>query len=147
MNDWRLSEEQVSAMYASFWRYLDLFVHRHGSIPTGALLMVVTIILLERVDYHPTITELAEITRLPKSTLSRYVSVQLNNGFIEEVIDPEDRRRRLLRVTDKAKQEMEWNEDQFREITVKGTKMFRDHQFSENGASDLKKLLVDDELD
>jgi DNA-binding MarR family transcriptional regulator len=106
----------LTDVYMMFWRLVQLAVHRYGSHPTGELLIVLTIVLLDRVGYHPTVTELAEIANLPKSSVSRYVSTEMHNGFLEEVIDPRDRRRRLLRPTEKAREEQKWHREQVREI-------------------------------
>ena len=73
--------------------------------------------ILDRVDYHPTVGELAEIVRLPKSTVSRYVSAEMHAGFLEEIIDPDDRRRRRLHLTPMAKEEGSWHREQIRQIT------------------------------
>lgn len=101
--------------YALVWRWLNLSVHRYGSTPTGQTLTVLTIVLLADLGYHPTVTELAEITGLPKSTISRYVSFEMSAGFLEEYIDRSDRRRRMLRPTTKAETEREWHRGQIRE--------------------------------
>jgi hypothetical protein len=42
----------------------------------------------------------------PKSSISRYVSDQMAKGFLEEYIDPQDRRRRRLRPTKAARREL-----------------------------------------
>ncbi len=116
MNDDNSSELKLDDVYVMFWRLVQLAVHRYGSHPTGELLIVLTIVLLDQAGYHPTVTELAEITKLPKSSVSRYVSTEMSAGFLEEAIDPRDRRRRLLRPTDKARAELIWHREQVREI-------------------------------
>jgi hypothetical protein len=85
-------DPEIDIPYAVVWRWLNLSVHRYGSTPTGQTLAVLTIVLLSDLGYHPTVTELAEITGLPKSTISRYVSFEMSAGFLEEYIDPADRR-------------------------------------------------------
>ena len=94
MSEWKRADLESAEIYIMFWRFMEMVVHRYGSAPTGALLTVLTLSLLDQVDYHPTVGELARILRLPKSTVSRYVSTEMNDGYIEEIIDPEDRRRR-----------------------------------------------------
>ena len=116
MNDQIKNHVELGDAYVMFWRFVQLAVHRYGSHPTGELLVVLTIVLLDHADYNPTVTELAEITGLPKSSVSRYVSTEMGIGFLEEVIDPRDRRRRLLRPTEKARQEQEWHRGQVRDI-------------------------------
>ncbi len=95
----------VAISYAIVWRWLLLSVQRYGSLPTGELLAVLTIVVLDRAGYHPTVTDLADITGMPKSSISRYVSDQMSQGFVEEYIDAEDRRRRRLRPTKAAREE------------------------------------------
>lgn len=105
-------DKDVAIPYAVVWQWLHLSVHRYGSVPTGELLTIVTIVVLDQADYHPTVTDLADITGLPKSSISRYVSDQMSHGFLEEYIDPEDRRRRRLRPTPAAVTELDkhWND-------------------------------------
>ena len=97
----------VAIAYSVVWRWLLLSVHRYGSMPTGEIVAVLTIVLLDRYGYHPTVTEVAEITGMPKSSISRYVSDQMAKGFLEEYIDPQDRRRRRLRPTRAARRELQ----------------------------------------
>lgn len=116
MNNENSPELELSDVYTMFWRLVQMSVHRYGSHPTGELLVVLTIMLLDQVGYNPTVTELAEITNLPKSSVSRYVSTEMSTGFLEEIIDARDRRRRLLRPTEKAREEQKWHREQVREI-------------------------------
>jgi DNA-binding MarR family transcriptional regulator len=102
--------------YLLVWRFLHLSVHRVGSMPSGQLLVVFTIIILSDLGYYPTVTEIAEITGLPKSSVSRYVSGELYLGFIEEIIDSSDRRRRRLRPTAAAEKEKAYHATQLAEI-------------------------------
>ena len=102
--------------YLLVWRFLHLSVHRVGSMPSGQLLVVFTIIILSDLGYYPTVTELAEITGLPKSSVSRYVSGEMRLGFVEEIIDPSDRRRRRLRPTEAAMKERSVHRTQITEI-------------------------------
>ena len=98
--------ETIATVYAVVWRWLLMSVSRYGSLPSGELLIVVTLIVMDRAGYHPTVTELSDITGMPKSSISRYVSDQMSDGFLEEYIDAKDRRRRRLRPTEAARQEM-----------------------------------------
>jgi len=116
MNDQIESDLEISDIYTMFWRLVQMSVHRYGSHPTGELLIVLTIMLLDQVGYNPTVTELADITNLPKSSVSRYVSTEMSTGFLEEIIDARDRRRRLLRPTEKAREEQKWHRDQVNDI-------------------------------
>ena len=142
MAKWEPTEADDGVIYAVFWRLLELAVHRYGSYPTGQLLTVMTIILLDSADYHPTVGELARITRLPKSTVSRYVSAEMNNGYIEEIIDPEDRRRRRLHPTAQAREEQNWHRAKVREIAVHTRDVLQGKGRGENHARELSQLLL-----
>jgi DNA-binding MarR family transcriptional regulator len=96
------------ALFAALWRFLQLTVHRYNSGLTGEVLVVMTIVILDRADRHPTVSELATITGLPKSNVSRYVSNQLEVGHLSEVIDSQDRRVRRLYPTEEGKKERAW---------------------------------------
>ena len=133
MSEWKLTGEQLGSVYVAFWRLIDMTVHRYGSHPTGQLYVVLTIMMLNRVDFHPTVGELAEIVRLPKSTVSRYVSAEMNAGFLEEVIDPDDRRRRRLHLTPLGKEEGHWHREQIRQITEMSSKAFNKSDFAVKG--------------
>ncbi len=95
-------------LFAALWRFVQLTVHRYNSGPTGEVLVVMTIVILDRADHHPTISELASITGLPKTNVSRYVSNQLEVGHLSEVIDSQDRRVRRLYPTEEGKKERAW---------------------------------------
>jgi len=143
MNDWTPTRDDVGTIYAAFWRIVDLCVHRYGSVPSGHMLVAFTIILLDRTDYHPTVGELADLTRLPKSTVSRYVATDMNAGLLKEVIDPDDRRRRHIHPTRKAKEEQQWLEDNTRIVSKLSARALRGEGASENPAEDLKRILLD----
>ena len=105
-------DPELSIPYALVWRWMLQSVNRYGSIPTGELLIVLTIVVLDQGGYHATVTDLADITGLPKSSISRYVSDQMSKGFLEEYIDDQDRRRRRLRPSQAAVRELDenWNQ-------------------------------------
>jgi DNA-binding MarR family transcriptional regulator len=108
MNTASVLDEESVLPYAFIWRFLHLTQTRYGSAPVGEVLVVLTIMLLDDQGYHPTVTDLADVTGLPKSSVSRYVSAEMSAGFLEEYIDPEDRRRRRLRPTAKGQKERRW---------------------------------------
>ena len=99
---------QDDELFAVLWRFLQLTVHRYNSGLTGEVLVVMTIIILARGGRNPTVGELASITGLPKSNVSRYVSNQLAAGHLTEIIDPQDRRRRTLWPTKAGIKEQNW---------------------------------------
>ena len=118
---WSLSKQrgadlEVGSIYATFWRMVYMSVHRYDSNPTGELLVVLTILLLNNAGYNPTIRDLIKITGLKPSNVSRYMSRQIKEGFLEEVVDPEDRRRRRLCMTAKGKKEEAWHHKQTLEM-------------------------------
>lgn len=65
-------------------------------------LNVMTLCFLE----HDPVTqsEIVDITGLSKTTVSRYVLNWLNYGWLSELVDPKDRRRRPLSLTEYAKE-------------------------------------------
>ena len=99
---------QSDELFATLWRFLQLTVHRYNSGLTSEVLVVLTIVILDRADRHPTVSELASITGLPKVNISRYVSNQLEVGHLSEVIDSQDRRVRRLYPTEEGKKERAW---------------------------------------
>jgi DNA-binding MarR family transcriptional regulator len=141
MNDTILDNPELSDVYVMFWRLVQLAVHRYGSHPTGELLIVLTIVLLDQAGYNPTVTELADITNLPKSSVSRYVSTEMSAGYLEEVIDPRDRRRRLLRPTKLAIDEQKWHREQVSEIAARQRAALSGPGQSADPGVDLKSLL------
>jgi DNA-binding MarR family transcriptional regulator len=143
MNDKNSENAELSDVYVMFWRLVQLAVHRYGSHPTGELLIVLTIVLLDQAGYNPTVTELADITNLPKSSVSRYVSTEMSAGFLEEVIDPRDRRRRLLRPTKRALDEQQWHREQVLAIAARQREALEGLGKSANPGADLKALLHD----
>jgi DNA-binding MarR family transcriptional regulator len=72
--------------------------------------------MLNKLGHDPTVNDLAEMTNLAKSNVSRYVSGQMAKGVLEEYIDSSDRRRRKLRASPKAGPELMWFEKHVREI-------------------------------
>ncbi len=142
MREWKPTDAEIAEIYTMFWRFVEMVVHRYGSSPTGSLLTVLTVSLLDQVDYHPTIGELAKITRLPKSTVSRYVSTEMNLGYLEEIIDPEDRRRRRLHTTEKARSEREWVKKRIIEIAEVSATLFSGNGIDKHPAEELKKILL-----
>ena len=99
-----------------FWRILQLMMARYGSVPLGQLLVGMTATVLNELGHAPTVTELCEATGLPKSSISRYISAQMEQGVIRESIDPRDRRRRMLEQTDDGKAERRWQIKHMRKI-------------------------------
>ncbi len=107
---------QDDELFAALWKFLQLSVHRYGSGLTGEVLVVMTIVILDRGDRHPTVSELASITGLPKSNVSRYGSRQLEVGHLTEVIDSQDRRVRRLYPTEEGRKEQKWISQQVSDV-------------------------------
>lgn len=98
------------------WRFLQLFMARYGSVPLGQLLVGMTATVLNELGRSPTVTELCEATGLPKSSISRYISAQMEQSIVYESIDPQDRRRRMLAMTEEGRAERKWQIRQMRRI-------------------------------
>ena len=109
-------DPEIAIPFALIWGWLHLANHRYGTMPSGQMQVALTLVLFNALGYHPTITELAEITGLAKSNVSRYVGRQMESGFLEEYIDQADRRRRKLRPTAKAGPELEWQQQRLIKI-------------------------------
>jgi len=142
VGEWKATDDQIVEIYAMFWRLMDMSVSRWGSFPAGQFLLVLTIMLLDTVDYFPTVGELAEIMRLPKSTVSRYIAFQIDRGWLEEIIDPDDRRRRRLHLTSKARIEQTRHRQEVREIAEASKQAFHGEGDSADPVADLKNLLL-----
>ena len=99
-----------------FWRVMHMYMHRYGSIPLGQMLVELTTIVLNELGRPPTVTDLCETTGLPKSSISRYISAQMSQQMVEELIDPNDRRRRKLVLTEKGRAERAWQIKEIRKI-------------------------------
>lgn len=106
----------AEAQQVIFWRMLQVLMARYGSVPLGQLLVGMTATVLNEMGRAPTVTELCEATGLPKSSISRYISAQMDQGVLFETIDPQDRRRRMLDQTDAGKAERRWQIRQMRKI-------------------------------
>ena len=106
----------AEAQMVIFWRIMHMYMARYGSIPLGQMLVELTTVVLNELGRPPTVTDLCDATGLPKSSISRYISAQMTQGLISEVIDPTDRRRRNLVLTDKGKEERKWQVKHVRKI-------------------------------
>ena len=91
-----------------FWRILHLTTVAWGNYPAGQLLVALTMAFLHNRGMNPTVTDLCKATGLPKATVSRYVSWQLSQNLAREVIDPNDRRRRVLIRTEQGQKAWDW---------------------------------------
>lgn len=105
-----------SGQMAVFWRIMHLLISRYGNQPMGQALVVLTMVYLNDRGMPPTMTQLCEATGLPKASVSRYVSSQIEAGLVKEKIDPKDRRRRLLAQTKKGRAEWCWQVEQMDRI-------------------------------
>ncbi len=82
----------------------------------GQALTGMTATILNEMGHAPTVSELCAATGLPKSSISRYISAQMEQGIVREAIDPKDRRRRMLLPTEAGKQERAWQIAQMQQI-------------------------------
>lgn len=92
--------------YSLVWGWLHIANQRFEPMSTGQMLTAMTIIMLHDLGYEPTVSDLTRLTRMPKSSVSRYVSREMELGFLEEYVDPADRRQRRLRATSDAQPEL-----------------------------------------
>ena len=113
LDGWTSSPE---AQMVIFWRIMHLYMSRYGSIPIGQMLVELTTVVLNELGRPPTVTDLCDATGLPKSSISRYISTQMKAEMVAEVIDPQDRRRRKLVLTEKGKDERRWQVKHVRKI-------------------------------
>jgi len=101
---------------AVFWRILHLTTVVWGNYPAGQLLVALTLTFLHNRGMNPTLSDLCKATGLPKATVSRYVSWQLSQGLAKEVIDPNDRRRRVLMRTEQGQKGWEWQVEKVNQL-------------------------------
>jgi DNA-binding MarR family transcriptional regulator len=113
LEGWTSSPE---AQMVIFWRIMHLYMSRYGSIPIGQMLVELTTVVLNELGRPPTVTDLCDATGLPKSSISRYISTQMKADMVAEVIDPQDRRRRKLVLTENGKDERRWQVKHVRKI-------------------------------
>jgi DNA-binding MarR family transcriptional regulator len=85
-----------------------MMTSNYGGLPTGQIVIALTIDILHRNDYSPTAMELCKATGLPSTNVTRYVNWLLDKGYLEEAIDPIDRRLRRLIQTKMGAAEMGW---------------------------------------
>ena len=136
-----ITEVQELGVYTIVWQLIEIMVSRYGSFPTGHLLTVLTLVLLDRADYHPTVGELADITGLTKSTVSRYVSIDMKTGFIEEVVDPDDRRQRRLHPTQQSRDEQAWQLKKIFAVLESNNQVYSSLGKAADPVADLKAIL------
>ena len=137
------ADSDGGSIYATFWRMVYMSVHRHDSSPTGELLTVMTLALLGEAGHRATVSELVELTGLPKSSVARYISRQIKKGFISEVVDSEDRRRRKLTPTEKGRQEEQRIRKHVQEVARLTGTALRGKGESRDPVADLKKILLE----
>jgi DNA-binding MarR family transcriptional regulator len=92
--------------YSLVWGWLHFANKRFDPMSSGQMLTAMTIIMLHDLGYEPTVSDLTRLTGMPKSSVSRYVSREMELGFLEEYVDQADRRQRRLRATAAARPEL-----------------------------------------
>jgi DNA-binding MarR family transcriptional regulator len=117
-----------------------MMVTNYGSHPMGQLLIALTLNILHRNGYQPTVDELTKVTGLPKSSVSRYVSWQINNGYLIQQFDPNDRRSRRLLQTEKGEGEKQWLDEHLNRISTDVDEMLGKHLKAAD-QSDPKRIL------
>lgn len=89
------------------WLMLSLHAHRFSGRPIGEALASWTNIILIHNGHHPTIGDIARASGLPRATVSRYVNHTIEQGWAEERVNQQDRRRRELFLTESGARELE----------------------------------------
>ncbi|NND35852.1 MAG: winged helix-turn-helix transcriptional regulator [Gammaproteobacteria bacterium] len=90
------------------WVMVSFHAHQFRGRPIAEVLASWTNILLLHNGFNPTIGELAKASGLPRATISRYVSSTIQSGWAEERVDPRNRRRRELHLTEAGAKELEY---------------------------------------
>jgi len=102
------------------WVMVSYHAHQFRGRPIAEVLASWTNILLIHQGLNPTIGDIARASGLPRPTVSRYVSNTIENGWAEERVNPADRRRRELHLTEAGAKELEsiveFFHDMFREL-------------------------------
>ncbi len=133
---------ELGSIYAAVWRMIFTTRKNYDGNPTGELLVVLTIMILDKVGYRPTISELVELTGLQKSSVSRYVSRAIESGFMTEVVNPEDRRQRNLRPTAAGKKMGAEHEKKFLETMRLSKAALRGEGKRKEPAEDIRGVLL-----
>ena len=94
--------------YGVLWATLLYHAHRFSGRPIAEMLVSWTTIMLMEMGQSPTIGDLAKATGLPRPTVSRYINHQIEQGWAEERVNPDNRRRRELFLTESGQQELEF---------------------------------------
>lgn len=77
-----------------------LVEHYDRTTSVGALLTMLVTIRLQAQGRQPTIGELAEITGMPRQSISRWVARHERKGWIKVVENPDDHRERRITAAD-----------------------------------------------
>ncbi len=136
-------DKETVSIAATFWRLLYKTMNQYERNSDADSLIFLTISLLDKADYGPTIMELVALTGLPKAGVSRYVARGVRRGFLAEVIDPKDRRLRHLRPTAMGRNKGAWNEKKMLETARLSSEALRGKGNSKDPFTDLKNILLD----
>ena len=135
-------DKETVSIAATCWRLLYKTMNQYERNSDADSLILVTISLLDKADYGPTIMELVALTGLPKASVSRYVARGVRSGFLAEVIDPKDRRLRRLRQTAMGRNKGAWHEKQMLQTAHLCIEALRGNGKSKDPVSDLKNILL-----
>ena len=126
--------------FGLLWAVLNFHAHSFSGRPIAEMLVSWTTILLMDRGFAPTIGDIATATGLPRPTVSRYVSHQIEQGWAEERVNPDNRRRRELFLTETGAHELEfilgYFHDLFGEILARDS----DDSGSHDGAGLLARM-------
>lgn len=98
------------------WAMLSFHAHRFGGRPIGEVLVSWTTIMLMDSGFRPTIGDIARASGMPRPTVSRYVDHQIQEGWAKERVNPQDRRRRELYLTETGAKELEFIVEFFHDV-------------------------------
>ena len=122
------------------WAMLSFHTHRFGGRPISEMLVSWTMIILMDRGYAPTIADIAKATGVPRPTVSRYVAHQIEQGWIEERVNPDQRRRRELFWTETGVSGMEFILDYFHDLMGDIQAKYPDDSESQGGDALLTRM-------
>ena len=98
------------------WAMLSFHAHRFGGRPMPEALVSWTTIMLLNSGARPTVADIAKASGMPRPTVSRYIDHQIQQGWVGERVNPQDRRRRELYLTEAGAKELEFIVDFFHDV-------------------------------
>lgn len=122
------------------WMMVGYSAHRFRGRPIAEVLASWTNIMLMHRGVHPTVGDIARASGLPRATVSRYVDHTIQQGWAEERVNQQDRRRRELYLTETGAQQLEIIVEFFHEMFGTLVASRPADGASESGAETLERL-------